>query len=766
MRRLTVAALVVLAMVAAACTSTTGTSPEDPTTSTGAPSSPAVTGSSSTTPAASPGGAGPISGVAERFDPSAVQFVAALQRFDECDGFLEHMRTEALARVGPYGLDGPGRPIGRGFSTETTNAAAQESAFFGADDAGDGGGVAFSGTNVQVTGVDEPDIVKTDGERIVAIVDGRLHHVDVRDAVPRLTDSVRLPQGWDHRLFLHGDQAFVISGGGGEAIPLLEDARLASIFPPFEPTITVTEIDLSNPDELAVGRTLHVQGSFVAARAVDDTVRLVATSFPVGLQFVFPSGPGAEDIAEETNRRIIAESTLETWLPTYVLADGDEVLDSGVLASCDQIHRPAEFAGFEMLSVTTFDLSDDLTPGDTTTLTARGETVYASPESLYVATNVWVPPELAGEAIAPAFDERFETALHKFSIGGSEPARYEASGSVPGHLLNQFSLNEHDGFLQVATTEGSPWSVREESESFVTVFGQDGDRLEQVGRVGDLGRGERIFSARFLGEQAYVVTFRQVDPLYVVDLRDPAAPEVTGELKIPGFSSYLHPLDAGRLLGVGQDATGEGRVTGAKVSLFDVSDPGDPREVDTWTMPGAASDVEWDHRAFLYWAPEEKVALPVTAWNSGFFGAVVLDIDDGLAEAGRITHAVEDGELSDCEPLTAEVLGVPEISVSPEFRGQLCGPDDAGGLGGGFYCDVVPEEELFWLLQEFTGGVEPDIEGLTAGGNRVEVCWPDHGGTQVLRSLVIGDDLWTLSRHALQANDLATLDLTQVVPLP
>ena len=127
--------------------------------------------------------------------------------------------------------------------------------------------------------------------------------------------------------------------------------------------------------------------------------------------------------------------------------------------------------------------------------------------------------------------------------------------------------------------------------------------LEVVGAVGGLGKGERIFSVRFIGEVGYVVTFRQTDPLYTLNLADPTNPIVEGELKILGYSAYLHPLGDGLILGVGQDATEEGRTLGAQLSVFDVADPGNPKRVHQYTMPGASSDVEFDHRAFLYWSP-------------------------------------------------------------------------------------------------------------------------------------------------------------------
>ncbi len=325
-------------------------------------------------------------------------------------------------------------------------------------------------------------------------------------------------------------------------------------------------------------------------------------------------------------------------------------------------------------------------------------------------------------------------------------------------------MNEYEGRLQVATTAGAPWGFSDESESFVSVFNQDGDRLVEIGRVGDLGRGERIFSARFMGDTAYVVTFRQVDPLYVVDLSDPTAPAVTGELKIPGFSSYLHPIGDDRLIGVGSEATDQGRIIGAKVSLFDVSDPADPRELDTWTMPDASTDVQWDHHAFLYWPPEQKAVLPLQAWAEGFFGAVVLDTSDGLAEEGRISHDPDKGEFgaTACDVVTAEDLGVDGFPVEPGLQLQVCGPDDPGGAFG-LWCEDFPPGEAPFIIEDVTGATPP--EDLVGPDERVQLCWPNFEGNPILRSLVIGDDLWTLTRLGLQANSLDDLSLTGAVRL-
>jgi hypothetical protein len=299
--------------------------------------------------------------------------------------------------------------------------------------------------------------------------------------------------------------------------------------------------------------------------------------------------------------------------------------------------------------VLTLDLARGMRISDSDAVMTNGDLVYASTTSLYVATQRWFD-----ETAAPTAQQldRISTRIHRFDISDPLATTYRASGTVPGVLLNQFSMSEMDGRLRVASTDQPPWwsgPDAGEAESLVTVLEQEGNVLSRVGQVGGLGRGERIYAVRFLGDRGYVVTFRRTDPLYVVDLANPRSPVVKGELKIPGYSAYLHPAGGDLLIGVGQDATPEGRVTGTQVSLFDVSDPARPQRLQQLTLGAGWSEAESDHHAFLFWARTGLLVLPVMSYGridpqSGaspapFTGAVGIRVArEALTEIGRIEH--------------------------------------------------------------------------------------------------------------------------------
>ena len=228
------------------------------------------------------------------------------------------------------------------------------------------------------------------------------------------------------------------------------------------------------------------------------------------------------------------------------------------------------------------------------------------------------------------------TEIHRFDISDPEHTVYSASGSVPGFILNNYALSEYAGVLRAASTEEPPWledGTQGESASRVTVLRQAGARLAQVGSVGGLGAGERIFAVRFIGERGFVVTFRQVDPLYTLDLSDPAAPKLVGELKIPGFSSYLHPVGDSLLLGVGSEGAA------VQASLFDVSDMASPKRVAQLVLGAGSTAASFDPHAFLYWPRSNLAVLPLETFSPVFAGAVGVRVAPAaLTEAGRVVH--------------------------------------------------------------------------------------------------------------------------------
>jgi hypothetical protein len=414
-----------------------------------------------------------------------------------------------------------------------------------------------------------------------------------------------------------------------------------------------TEVDISDPEDMNVVKTLFVDGSYLSARMVGDTARVVVDSYPTGLEFVYPTGSGlrAERDAERANREIIEDSTIDNWLPYFVMEEirGNRTFTTeGTLLDCERTFAPQEFSGLGTLSVITIDLSEGLEPADSVGVFADGDTVYASEGSLYVATQRWHDWSVLEDGDAAEEFDGVTTEIHKFDISHEEAAIYRASGEVKGFILNQWAMSEHNGDLRVATTsEPEWWGWREDtaSESFVRVLRENEGVLEVIGEVGELGKGERIYSVRYMGDTAYVVTFRQTDPLYTIDLSDPRNPEVLGELKILGYSAYLHPIAEGLLLGIGQDADEQGRTKGTQLAVFDVSDLKNPKRIHKMTFDDGWSEVEYDHRAFLYWPATGLTMLPVQAWSwedgkeDWFAGAIGVIADrDGIRDVGTVTH--------------------------------------------------------------------------------------------------------------------------------
>ena len=481
-----------------------------------------------------------------------------------------------------------------------------------------------SQTNVQEAGVGEPDIVKNDGTHLFAIAGSRLNAVDARAATPKLIGSLDLGI-YGGQMFLRAGRAYVISYAGSP-IGIARDVASGPIYQ--RPATQISEVDVSDPANMRILRTETVDGMFVSARRNGSTARVVLATPPAWLDYGEPPA-----LAPKTR----------AWIPRARFENKRTgVKRTSFATTCRHVRRPRLFAGLDVLTVLTIDMGKGLPAVDSDALMTDGQTVYASGTGLYVATQRFLPPPASTNQVPPSIT----TAIHRFDISQSGQTSYSASGEVPGYVIGQFALSEYKDVLRVASTDSPVWwpgAARPEIQSYVSTLKQSGDVLLPLCRVGGIGRGERIQAVRFLGDDGYVVTFRQIDPLFTIDLSQPSAPRVAGELKLLGYSAYLHPLGGGLLLGVGQDATDQGRQLGTQLSLFDISDLARPRRLSSHAVgSSSSSEAEWDHHAFLYWPPEKLAVLPVSFYDGQsdpFNGAIGFRVGQtAIDEVGRIAH--------------------------------------------------------------------------------------------------------------------------------
>ncbi len=578
--------------------------------------------------------------------------------FGSCEKFLAYIRPLALEQVGPYGFNGGGFIAdGRGGPVPVTEAAAAAPAADKATSEASAGAGGTSATNTQEAGVDEGDLVETDGRYVYTAIGTRLTVTDTQAG--KLVSSIPLPQGSGADLILDGPRLAVVSGLytaiGGETV--------------------VTVYDVSNPAALRAIHTTHLEGQVTATRSVDHRLRIVLnTSFGQRVAQKFPN-PGPLNTPEqvkkatEANKKIVRTAPASEWLPRRFVEGANGAQGNIETAlPCSQVGRPADASGLGLTWVASVDLNrPDASPvvRGAAGVVANGGTTYASPDTLYVATQQWSPTLRRNPASVT-------TEVHAFDMRVADGARWLASGRFAGSILNQFSFSEHDGALRVASTryDAGFGGTQVSGVQVLMLDGNDRRKLKVVGEVWGLGTNEQIYAVRFVGPVGYVVTFRQVDPLYVLDLSDRLRPRVTGELKIPGYSAYLHPIGDGLLLGVGQDATDQGRRTGAQVSLFDIRDVTAPKRLATAPI-GGQSAAEYDHKAFLWWPATRDVFLPSAMYDqrNGFptYGVHVVRVGDRSAATltGRGVVSHDSKASKQAQQVTTMPLPQGGVAVSP-----------------------------------------------------------------------------------------------------
>lgn len=592
-------------------------------------------------------------------DPPVAIDDASLLRFDNCGELQGYVADAWLEQV-----------VQSRYGGGYFNALAEDASAPAADRGAEDGPSDFSETNTQEAGVDEPDIVKTDGTHVYVVQSGRHPQLTIVKSWP-VADSAVVGQvaieGYPTSMFLHGGRAVVFS-----QIYSSYDERGQRASPYRDGYATrITLVDVTDRGAPEIERTIDLDGWMTTARMIEDDLYLVSQAYAYVPQEIWELGwsddielpefdweateEEQEAVRHEARRilrphvdRIVRETSVETLLPQqYAPAAGGDLVASPLLG-CSDVYRPEGLSQPSVMAMSHLDLSSDEGELSATGLMANGWTVYASKDNLYVAqTSNWWWWGWGNVDMS--------THIHKFSLEGDD-SRYQGSGEVQGWLWQQFAMSEHDGHLRVATTDIDWWwGMNDDRESGNNVFVLD-ENLKQVGAVTGFAPGEQIYSARFIGDEGYVVTFRQIDPLFTFDLSDPTAPTIMGELKIPGFSSYLHPYGDGRLIGVGMDGDDDGNVRGLAINLFDVSDLTDPTRIDQIVVESddwSWSEALWNHHAFTL--HRDVLSLPIYTWDwdadegtgEGFSGMMSVAVsNESLETVGRVGHAdlVEDSE--------------------------------------------------------------------------------------------------------------------------
>jgi len=613
----------------------------------------------------------------------------ALKPAESCEEVLAVWKSEAIARMRER-LEQAWSEVSQG--VKSCIPVPSDVAMMADMPAGDPGGGAteYSTTNVQVVGVDEADFLKNDGQWIEVLADGRLQVISAWPPEQAHLVSKTLVPGRPIGIFVHQDIAVVFSSLGAEYAyyqPCTYGYDCEFTGDGGDTRITVFDLhERAKPKKV---REVWINGSYLTSRRIGSIVYPVIhfrepTPLPPGLIEAYPeevkqameaAGCGQplpldlevaraafERLFEENKAKILA-ADMTAWVPTIadILYEGDQPKQqSNPLADCEGYLLDESQDGLALLSLLSFDMTRS-DPIRATTIRSRPGAVFASKQSLYLAMR---HSKGTGEPWYDGMQEHGEaTTVHKFHLSESDPGTtYEGSGIVQGRVLNQFSMGEYEGRLQIATTTG--W-LPGPTANTVAVLEPRERRLEVVGLLDGLAPNEDIRAVRFSGPLAFIVTFKKTDPLFVIDLSDATNPKIKGELKIPGFSTYIHFLDPTHLLTIGFDAQDQGSFAwfqGVMLQVFDVTDITKPSLLHKEVIGtrGSASEAAMDHLAFNYFAPKKWLAIPMVVCEGGgggaygdtvtFNGLMVYEVtvESGFRYLGGIPHVVQNPGYLGC----------------------------------------------------------------------------------------------------------------------
>jgi len=551
----------------------------------------------------------------------------------------------------------------------------------------------YSSTNNQVVGVDEADIIKTDGQYIYALVRNDLFIIK---AVPASEAQIISKISFASRpedIFIDGT-SLAVFGNDQEiyAQPLFATFRRQNQYTFFK------VFDLSDPANPKQVRDLDFEGYYSDARLIGDYVYLITNTY---LTYILKETPVprvlengqvlattcagdnrcfAPDVyyfdlpydafnytnitainIKDNAEAITGQAYLMNNSQTVYVSQNNIYLTYTQYISEYQVEQEVKRAAvFPLLAasekdkITAIEAAPDYILNDNEKRYKVAQIIdyylAALPLSQANALQTTINDKLKAELTVKAKDME-KTIIHKIAINGNK-VEYQGRGEVSGRLLNQFSLDENGDYFRLATTRSRQWNVASgtTADSYSNVYVLD-NNLKVIGALENLATSEQIYAARFLGDRVYLVTFKQTDPLYVISLSDPTKPAVLGAVKIPGFSNYLHPVDANgnKLISLGrattEDAKGNVQIQGLKLSLFDFTDLSHPKELDSYLIGGQGSDsiAIYDHKAFLYSTSKNLLVIPALLSDNGqlsFSGALVFTLaNDKFVLKGKIDHS-------------------------------------------------------------------------------------------------------------------------------
>lgn len=566
------------------------------------------------------------------------QVYSDLKTFESYDELIDFLKTNIY-----HGHYEHGEQVSPGIRV-TIASNGMTKAFEFSDGYG-GSTVDYSKTNIQVEGVDEPDIVKTDGTYIYLVANSKIYIIKAYPAEEAtVLSTIPFNENIDVSNIFIKDDKLVIFGTSSRYPITKEDAK--EDYPYYWGGISTTTIeiyDVSNRKNPELLKDIELDGRYFDARMINNYVYVITVEYPGDIFYVL----------EENGILNVPQITIDSETRKILPDDIYYVNNSRDVDTMTHI------------------ISIDLTNGEVNQksfLLGYSQKMYVSKNNIYITSTNYDYIDFQPLVGIPYRRSIETTVIHKISIQNGK-IEYTARGEVPGRVLNQFSMDEHNGFFRIATTVGKVWDHEHKSSNNIYILDES---LNRVSEIENIAPGERIYSARFMGNKAYLVTFKKVDPFFTIDLSDPYNPKVLGELKIPGYSNYLHPFDENHVIGIGKDtveALDELKeirgidfawYQGIKIALFDVSDFENPKEIAKIVIGdrGTNSPALYDHKAFLFNREKELLVIPVSLYeideeikeqNNGytgsiygkftFQGAYVYKLNlNGFEFKGRITH--------------------------------------------------------------------------------------------------------------------------------